>query len=70
MSTPQTTAAERRGLRLALLIVALASVALAILSWSPWPLAGLIIPAVTLTVIRPGTRKARDKSPGPIYPKG
>jgi len=47
------TARDRRGLRLGLLVIALASVALAILSWSPWPLGGMLLPALVLWLIRP-----------------
>lgn len=55
------TAYERRGLRLGLLVIVLASVTLAIIGWSLWPLGGLIVPAVALWVIRPGTGKARSQ---------
>lgn len=51
------TARDRRGLRLGLLVVAAASVALAIIGWSLWPLGGLIVPAVALWVIRPQVRE-------------
>jgi len=47
------SARDRRGLRLGLLVIIVASVALAIMGWSLWPLGGLIVPAVALWVIRP-----------------
>ena len=47
------SARDRRGLRLGLLVIVLASVALAIMSWTPWPLGGLIVPAAALWMIRP-----------------
>lgn len=47
------TAAERQGLRLGLLVIILMSVALAIVSWSLYPLGGIIVPAVVLWLIRP-----------------
>ena len=49
------SAAERRGLRLGLLVILLMSVALAIVSWSLWPLGGMLVPAVVLWIIRPRT---------------
>jgi hypothetical protein len=61
---------ERQGVRLGLSIIALASVVLAIMGWSLWPLGGLIVPALGLWLLRPRTGEAPRQNRGASHPKG
>lgn len=58
------SADERQGVRFGLLVIAVMSVALAIVGWSLWPLGGLIVPVLGLIALRPRTHKRPRRTEG------